>query len=834
MRTTFQFRPTAAEYFEALRHNQRSLLQRSRNGRYTFVFFLFSFAIWVGIGYCLITLTGQGTSVGWWLSSLVLAALALAVLEQVVKGRNVLHWIAAQLTHATTLTIGGEGLRFSLEHSDTFIGWQAIHDIEACGEHLLIYLNGASFVLLPSSAFTDKTERDALAAHLRSHLGNTTSGGAKAAAEIVPASIVPTSKALPTAGAWHNLAANLKAGLRLTVFLRPAADTPRVSWSQFVALALIGIAIPLATEMARIGLRGSFAWYALPAALYFLPVMVFAAWAIALLAGQTQRTLVLLTAMAGIAIPLGVLELLTRIAMEGGWLALPRRWSYFVYYLSPLWLAAASAVAAIRVLGIAKRRWASAFVLAALLIALPFSSVYHDSKLWIEPYDETAEKYNRRYMSLANEDTFYLQPKLLEQQLADLRPGHKGAVDLYFLGMAGYSGQDVFMKEVQTVSALFKDKFDTTGRSVMLINNPKTVAETPIASTTSLRLALNRIAEAMDRDEDILFLFLTSHGAKDHKFSLDFWPMRFNGLDPKRLRELLDESGIKRRVIVVSACYSGGFIEALKNDDSLVIAASAPDKNSFGCDNEAEYTYFGKAYFDEALRQTNSFVEAFEMAKPRIAERERKANHDPSDPRIHIGSAILAPLAVLAGERKASPPPEVSGNGARAPDIYDTYFDVIGLDKRVKQYRQECLREMGHVAPAVQIVNNPDAYGGITPSSRYWPQIVNSWIEYAESWCKATNDERVYREALRRAWLARPGDREVRAAIEFFKTPHGKQLLNAEEDVIRRAHAGLVDARAEITQPAVKRLQDEQARIVALHQREVAAGRSAEKASAPR
>jgi len=34
----------------------------------------------------------------------------------------------------------------------------------------------------------------------------------------------------------------------------------------------------------------------------------------------------------------------------------------------------------------------------------------------------------------------------------------------------------------------------------------------------------------------------------------------------------------------------------------IVVAAAGPDKKSFGCSHEAEWTHFGKAFFDEALR----------------------------------------------------------------------------------------------------------------------------------------------------------------------------------------------------------------------------------------
>jgi hypothetical protein len=210
------------------------------------------------------------------------------------------------------------------------------------------------------------------------------------------------------------------------------------------------------------------------------------------------------------------------------------------------------------------------------------------------------------------------------------------------------------MKEVHSVAKMFDERFDTSGRSLMLVNNVETVGETPIANTTSLGLALKRVGELMDRDEDVLFLFISSHGSRDHRTSFDFWPMQFDPLDPARLKELLDQSGIKRRVVVVSACYSGAFVDALKNDDTLVITASAADRNSFGCSNEADFTYFGKAYFDQALRKTYSFSKAFEMARPAIADRERLASFHGSEPQMYEGPGIKRVLEGFVSLREAA------------------------------------------------------------------------------------------------------------------------------------------------------------------------------------
>ena len=88
-----------------------------------------------------------------------------------------------------------------------------------------------------------------------------------------------------------------------------------------------------------------------------------------------------------------------------------------------------------------------------------------------------------------------------------------------------------------------------------------------------------------------------SHGSEKHELSVDFRPLRLSTIDPAKLKTALDESGIRWKVIVISACYSGGFIDALKDERTLVITASAADKTSFGCGTGSDATYLAQALF---------------------------------------------------------------------------------------------------------------------------------------------------------------------------------------------------------------------------------------------
>jgi hypothetical protein len=75
----------------------------------------------------------------------------------------------------------------------------------------------------------------------------------------------------------------------------------------------------------------------------------------------------------------------------------------------------------------------------------------------------------------------------------------------------------------------------------------------------------------------------------------------------------------------------------------LITAASA-DRNSFGCGHNGEYTYFGDAYLEQGLKQTKSFIQAFELAKNLIYEKENKEGFKNSNPQIKIGVEIEAKL----------------------------------------------------------------------------------------------------------------------------------------------------------------------------------------------
>jgi len=261
---------------------------------------------------------------------------------------------------------------------------------------------------------------------------------------------------------------------------------------------------------------------------------------------------------------------------------------------------------------------------------------------------EAQERRQERRPRIDIEGTYYRQPQLLERALAELQPSRAGQPQLFFVAFAGYGAQAVFKREALAVRDLFDEQFGTKGRSLVLINHVSTLSDIALANVSNLDRALQRIGGLMNKDDDVLFLFLTSHGHK-RLFAVEMPGFGFNNLTPEGLRAVLDRSGIKNRVVVVSACHSGSFVPALADATTLVITAAHADRTSFGCDDKREWTYFGDAFFNRALRQERSFERAFERASQLITRWETNEKLPRSLPQIAGGEALRSRLEQLAG-----------------------------------------------------------------------------------------------------------------------------------------------------------------------------------------
>jgi Peptidase C13 family len=200
-----------------------------------------------------------------------------------------------------------------------------------------------------------------------------------------------------------------------------------------------------------------------------------------------------------------------------------------------------------------------------------------------------------------------------------------------------FGDQDVFRSEATGAAAVVANRFGAAA-SMVRFNTRKTAD----ATVETLAGALQAAAAKIEAQRDVLFVILASHGSRE---GLVVTSGRPGILTPANLTRMLDRTGVQRKVVIISACYSGIFIPRLADANTLVITAADANHPSFGCQDKAKWTYFGDAFFNQALRRTNTLRNAFAQASSLILKRELQSGFEPSHPQI-AGGENVEPLLV--------------------------------------------------------------------------------------------------------------------------------------------------------------------------------------------
>jgi len=121
-----------------------------------------------------------------------------------------------------------------------------------------------------------------------------------------------------------------------------------------------------------------------------------------------------------------------------------------------------------------------------------------------------------------------------------------------------------------------------------------------------------------------------------------------SGLPPAVDRaEALEASGIRWRLLVVSACYAGVFMDEVKTEATAIITASDAAHTSFGCEDDRELTWFGEAFLKDSLPGSKTLEEAFRKAAGLIARREDAEHQTHSNPQLYVGPLMQKKLGEL-------------------------------------------------------------------------------------------------------------------------------------------------------------------------------------------
>lgn len=485
----------------------------------------------------------------------------------------------------------------------------------------------------------------------------------------------------PTRYPVHSLPATLIDGLRAALFRHPRNAAMSVGADVFVGVLAVYLMVSLGIAMVDTPPPWQFAAAGVPTVLCDSMLTLVAAWIIGLLAGRRGAVWgiasVLLAATVATALvvhwPLShavsalagsghvVLAALLELVSRGWWFLVLLA---FVHWLAPRGLLHAVACATLAYAVSAAVWWW--LPQSPLLLAAPTVVEATPDTVDADEATDTAAATPAEEDAKADfdaEQAMYAQPALLDAALAKLAPQTPGIPDLYVVAFAGDAQEDVFRNEAEYVEELFSRRFGANGRVVVLENNVQTVTTRPLANWTNLHRTLQAIAGRMDPAEDILLLYLSTHGSEDHQLLVDLDPLPLNQIGPDDIADALKTKPAMRwKVIIVNACYSGGFVDALRDDSTMVMTSARADRTSFGCGADSDITYFGKAFLDEALNKTTSLREAFDLARTSVeawesadaAPGEGKAIEH-SEPQIASSRSIEAKLSDWQGVLRAGP-----------------------------------------------------------------------------------------------------------------------------------------------------------------------------------
>ncbi|MGE5667208.1 MAG: C13 family peptidase [Betaproteobacteria bacterium] len=437
-----------------------------------------------------------------------------------------------------------------------------------------------------------------------------------------------------------SLGRNLAAGLRLALFMPVSRTAFRIAPAQLVLLAVVSATIDIDADWVRAAHEAQFSILGLHSELLSLGVLVLTSAVIAILRRDPSLLL---------ALPVVVLASFPAIQIASVIPDLPRTDAsmtdaarQFLGEAFRVWVA----VVCMRAVYVCidpqlprRRAWALG---GGLLLVAPvwFPQVVGPLTPWWRDVDVLAAAAGPA--NPASEPALAAQQFLMDRALDALDDERPGMTDLYFVGFAPDARRSGFAVDAELATRTMDERWNTRGRSVLLVNSPTTVAERPYATITNLREALLEIGDIIDSDEDVVMVYLTGDSNRDHALAAINPPLELVPLSPVGLRQLLDAAGIQWRIVVVSTCYAGAWLDALKDADTAVIASSAAGVHADGCEGGIGITPFGEAFFGKGMRRSDDIARAYDIARTDLAGRGAAM------PVMWMGPAIAEHLKSLA------------------------------------------------------------------------------------------------------------------------------------------------------------------------------------------
>ena len=244
----------------------------------------------------------------------------------------------------------------------------------------------------------------------------------------------------------------------------------------------------------------------------------------------------------------------------------------------------------------------------------------------------------KRFEPLEIEDALVDQAARIDAAIAAL-PVHPGGTETVVLAVGGEGYQAIFGREARHAADVLTAR--SGGPALVLSNTPEQVAAGLLASRRTVPMTLTALGKRA-RSGDTIIVYLASHGGEDASISMEAPYLEFAPLTANEFAKALDASGFTRRIIILSACFAGSWIDRLASPTTIIIAAAAADRTSFGCDDSRELTVFGEAMLGELANPDLTLATAFDRAQQRITATEAAEALEPSLPQARVGADMAS------------------------------------------------------------------------------------------------------------------------------------------------------------------------------------------------
>ncbi|HEY6125906.1 MAG TPA: C13 family peptidase, partial [Steroidobacteraceae bacterium] len=500
---------------------------------------------------------------------------------------------------------GGSGFQTRRANTETFNRWSLVNDVTNSSDHVFVWIDAYTAYVVPARDLPVGMTAPAAAVRIQELKAAALAAPAEPANSDAPPAAPDTTLTSPVAQnlapARPSVMQELHALLRLQTWA--LVDGARL-FGRDATILLLGVAsVVLWAGLDRLNYEGEVELfvYGLAENAAQLLGILFIAWVI------SRLTRPRIELRRGLLLTLGFLPLFVVALWCAG--LLPKIGAVTIGVLLAAWGDRYLRAGLRSITGTSQNVAVLAALIATFLLVYLSSHVYYSPGLWFERDADTEQT---AATQRANEQLVFEQSTRLNAAIEAMAPREAGTANAFFVGFAGFGPQRVFAEEIGLAAKRIGQRYGSSQRSLLLINDHRNSEKYPLASAPALRHALNAIGKRMNVDEDVLFLSLSSHGDEDATISvaseLGYW----RDLGAPDLADMLRESGIRWKVIVISACHAGSFIGPLHDETTIILTAAAADRASFGCSDDNDLTYFGEAFYRDALPQAANLRTAFD------------------------------------------------------------------------------------------------------------------------------------------------------------------------------------------------------------------------------